>query len=185
MIRSILKKLWRRQDGALTVETALSVPLFLTLVVGTLEVGNYFFLASSLENAVLRASRFGVTGADGSELNREAQVLAIIERETFGRIPITAVTIETEVFEQFGDIGETEPYVDMDGSGNWEAGEPFTDVNGNGIWDDSLSVAGLGGAGDIVLYTASFNAESLTGLFDWAHIMFPMQAAVAVRNEPF
>ncbi len=184
-MRAATASLRRNDDGNLTTEFALTVPLFLSLFLGVLELGNFYILAGSLENAVLRASRFGITGSDGSATPRADQVRAIILEETAGRIPEEDLEITTQVFEQFADIGETEPFVDSNGSGTWEAGEAFTDVNGNGNWDDDLSVAGLGGPGDIVLYQVRYNAPSLSGLFDWATTIFPVTATVAVRNEPF
>ena len=90
------------------------------------------------------------------------------------------------VYENFGDIGEPEPFTDEDGDGVWDNDEPFTDINGNGNWDPDMGAAGLGGPGDVVVYRMSF---------DWG-IMIPLfrpifgnaitlQSNIAVRNEPF
>ncbi|PCI58843.1 MAG: hypothetical protein COB37_12425, partial [Kordiimonadales bacterium] len=108
-----------------------------------------------------------------------------IEEQTFGRVDMDTVEIETLVYEQFADIGAAEPYTDTNGSENYDEGEDYVDVNGNGIWDDDISTAGLGGGGDIVLYRISYSANGITGFGDWATRSISISATVAVRNEPY
>jgi len=36
--------------------------------------------------------------------------------------------------------GSPEPYIDEDGSGDYDSGEDFTDSNGNGVWDEKVEV---------------------------------------------
>ena len=181
----LIKRLWREQDGVSAVEAAIGLPILLTLLIGVLEISYLIFLSVSLENAVLRASRFGITGGTEEGVTREDQVRAIIAEQTFGQVDMNEIEIETLVYEQFGDIGEAEPYTDENGSGNYESGEPFSDVNGNGVWDDDMAVAGLGDAGDIVLYRVRYAAPSLSGFMNWATRRINISATVAVRNEPF
>lgn len=182
---AFLRRCLGREDGAAAIEAALGLPILLTMIVGVLEITNIYFVSASLENSVLRASRFGITGSIDEGTTREEQVREIIATQTFGRVDMDAVEIETLVYEQFGDIGEPEPYTDQNESGSYEFGEPFTDVNGNGQWDDDMATAGLGEAGDIVLYRVRYAAPSITGLFDWATRQVNISATVAVRNEPY
>jgi len=183
--RNPLRRLRTDEVGAALVETALGLPILLSAVVGVFEVANYFFVTAAVENAVLHASRFGITGQTNEGSTREQQVRDVIEEQTFGQVDMDTVEIDTLVYEQFADIDATEPYTDENGSGQWDPGEPYTDVNGNGAWDDDLSVAGLGGGGDIVLYRVNYNAQSLTGFGDWALRHITISATVAVRNEPY
>jgi len=173
------------ESGGALIEAALGLPILLSAIIGVFEVANFFFISAAVENAVLHASRFGITGqtADGS--TREEQVRGVIEEQTFGRIDMETIEIETLVYEQFADIGAPEPYTDENVSGDWDTGEPYTDVNGNGSWDDDMSVTGLGGGGDIVLYRVNYNAQSLTGFADWALRKITISSSVAVRNEPY
>lgn len=182
---SLIRRLWQDRAGASAVEAAIGLPMLLVLLIGVLEVSNLYFLSASIENAVLRASRFGITGATEAGVTREDQVRAIVAEQTFGQVDMDAVEIETLVYEQFGDIGEPEPFTDENGSGTYDEGEAFSDVNGNGVWDDDMAVAGLGDAGDIVLYRVRYNAPSLSGIMDWATKRVTISATVAVRNEPF
>ncbi len=180
-----LHRIARDERGSAMVEAALGIPLLLTAMIGVFEVANFYFVSASVENAVLHASRFGVTGGAADGITREDQVRAIIEEQTFGMVNMDTVQIETSVYEQFADIGEPEPFADDNDNGEYDEGEAYADVNGNGVWDDDMAVAGLGGAGDIVLYRVNYEAESLTGFMDWAHRALNIQATVAVRNEPF
>jgi len=175
----------KNDDGGALVEAALGLPILLTTMVGVLEVAHFFFVTAALENAVLHASRFGITGGADEGVTREEQVLDIIEAQTFGWVDMDSVEVETLVYEQFGDIGEEEPYTDDNASGTFDAGEDYTDVNGNGQWDSDMAIAGLGNAGDIVFYRIRYEAPSLTGFGDWATKIVPISSTVAVRNEPY
>ena len=181
----ILRRLRADTRGSAMVEAALGLPILLSAMIGVLEVSNLYFVSASIENAVLRASRFGITGASEEGVAREDLVRAIISEQTFGHVDMDAVEIDTLVYEQFGDIGEPEPYTDENGSDSYDAGEPYTDVNGNGQWDDDMAIAGLGDAGDIVLYRVRYTVPSLTGFTDWATRKIDISATVAVRNEPY
>lgn len=176
---------FKKRDGATTVEFAFGMPVLISFMIGIVETSNLLFLGIALENAVLHASRYGITGAEVDGIARVDRVRTIIEQQTFGRIPPEDLTIDTLVFEQFADIGQSEPFGDANGSGTYDTGESFTDVNGNGVWDADIGVAGLGGAGDIVLYRVTYIAPSITGFMDWATQAVQLQSAVAVRNEPY
>lgn len=105
----LIKRLWRDRDGVSAVEAAIGLPILLTLLIGVLEISYLIFLSVSLENAVLRASRFGITGGAEEGVTREELVRSIIAEQTFGQVDMNEIEIETLVYEQFGDIGEAEP----------------------------------------------------------------------------
>ncbi|RMB12491.1 TadE/TadG family type IV pilus assembly protein [Eilatimonas milleporae] len=171
--------------GSITVEVGVALPMLITALLGGTEVIHFFFLSSTIENAVLHASRYGITGTTEPGLTRQDRVRQIVAHQTFGRVDMDHLTIDILVYDRFDDIGRAEPFLDENDSGSYEEGEPFTDVNGNGRWDPDMARLGLGGGGDVVLYRVSYPAESLTGFFDWALTDVRLQAAVAVRNEPF
>ncbi len=173
------------ETGSVLVETAVGLPVLLSTIFGILEIGNFVFVTAAVENAVLHASRFGVTGLTEDGSSRIEQVREIIKKNTFGQVNMDTVEIETLVYEQFANVGEPEPFTDQNGSGDWDTGEPFVDVNGNGNWDDDMGSEGLGGGGDIVLYRINYTASSLTGVADWATKKINISSTVAVRNEPY
>lgn len=182
---SLPRDLAANNEGSIVTEAAIGVPILLTTLIGLMEVANVMFVSVAVENAVLRASRFGITGEVEEGVNREEKVKELIEENTFGQVDMDTVEIATLVYDQFSDIGEPEPFEDTNGSDSYDAGENYTDVNGNGQWDEDMGAEGLGGAGDIVLYRISYAANSLTGFSTWANKSVNISSTVAVRNEPF
>lgn len=173
------------ERGATAVEFALVGGVFVLLLVSVIEYAYVLFVGASLESAVLTASRFGITGATEGGLAREDIIRDIIRERTFNLLPAERLVISAKVYQRFDQIGRPEPFTDRNGNKIKDEGEPFTDVNGNGVWDDDMGRAGLGGPGDIVLYSVDYPAGALTGLFTPILGDVRHHAAVAVRNEPF
>jgi hypothetical protein len=171
--------------GTAAIEFALVGTALILVLVAVFEFAYVLFVGASLESAVLNASRFGITGATEAGLTREQIIRDIIRERTLNLLPGEEMTITTRVYQRFDQIGMAEPFTDRNGDGVRNDGEPFTDINGNGVWDDDMGVAGLGGAGDVVLYTVEYTAGALTRMF--TPILGPIRhrATVAVRNEPF
>jgi hypothetical protein len=180
-----LGRLRRCIRGATAVEFALVLPLLLLTTLGTIEIAVVLFIRSSMEAAVLEASRFG-TSKPEEGISRPDRVLEIVEAKTYGLLDMDQVEMETLIYDSFADIGKPEPFVDANGNGAYDNGEAFTDVNGNAQWDPDMGEAGLGGPSDIVVYRLSY---------DWG-LVTPMlkgilgqsvrnTSSVAVRNEPF
>ena len=180
-----LRRFLRNRRGASVIEFAFMAPLTITMLIGIIELGMLFLVSSSLENAVLASSRFGITGNTTDGTTREEIIRDVIEQNTYGLVPMEEVTIDTIVYDNFSDIGQPEPFADANGNGTFDTGESFTDVNGNGTFDTDVGLAGLGGPGDIVLYRIRYQIRSLTLLFDPFFTVIDHSATVAVRNEPF
>ena len=166
-----IRRLRRDQGGATIVEFALIFPVFILAVFGIIETAMVLFISSSIEAAVLEASRFGATGSLPPGVSREDRVLEIVGEKTYGLVDLDQADIQTLVYASFDDIGQP---------------EPFTDVNGNGVWDADMGAAGLGGPSDVVVYRVSYDWGVMTPLIrgvlgdSLRHI-----SSVAVRNEPF
>lgn len=182
-----MRLLLRDRNGSTMVEFAIVFPAFLVMVLGIIEIAMVIFIASSIESAVLEASRFGITGGSSAGgASRQQRVLDIVEENTYGLVDMDAVEIETLVYGSFADIGEPEPFDDENLSGVHDDGEPFTDVNGNGVWDPDMGEAGLGGPSDVVVYSVTYDWGIMTPLFQG--IMGDSvrhTSSVAVRNEPY
>jgi hypothetical protein len=177
----------RNEDGSTVTEFALVFPMLLLMIVGIVEVGYYFYLSNAIENAALSASRFGVTGGQISpDTDRATEVRNIVLAETFASVDPDKLTVDFRVFDTFTDIGrEPEAFADENSNGIYDEGEAFSDENGNGIWDNFVGAVGLGDAGDIVLYRVTYEGASLSGFGDFFGAGYTIEAAVAVRNEPF
>jgi hypothetical protein len=185
------RRLLRDCGGVTIIEFAFVAPVMIVLLSGLLEFGYVAFARSTLESAILDASR----SARVAECPGEAA--ALIEQEVVERMAIVAshddqppvLTVQS-YGNEFGNVGNPEPFNDLDGSGSFEPGEPYTDINGNAQWDEDMGKTGdFGGFGDVVEFSATFNVVSLLP-FVAARLndnegFYPIRAETVVRNEPF
>jgi Flp pilus assembly protein TadG len=152
-------------SGSGLVDFALVFPVFLTFLVGVMEVAMLLFASALLEAGVREGSRFGVTGYTPEGVDRLAAIMDVIQEHTTGLIDINDATVDIKVYPSFDQVGET-------------------DADGNDI-----GTPGPGGPGDIVLYEINYEWETITGLLtpflggDEGKI--PLRVAIVVRNEPF
>ena len=176
----------RMEDGAAMVEFGFLAPAFIAIVCAIMEFSGIMFVQAILEGAAREASRYGLTGFTSGGVSRADQILAIVEDNTFGIVDMDDLHMETLVYENFGDIGQPEPFTDENGNEVWDNDEPFTDINGNGTWDPDMGAAGLGGPGDVVVYRMSYDWDIMIPLFrPFFGDAITLQSNIAVRNEPF
>jgi Flp pilus assembly pilin Flp len=184
--RQALRRLLRDERGAALVEFAIIAPVFILLILGTIEVAIIIFMSSSIESAVLQASRFGITGGLPAGVSRAERVLEIVGQKTYGLVDMDTVELETLVYESFADIGQPEPFEDANANDSYDNGEVFTDVNGNGEWDPDMGEAGLGGPSDVVVYRVTYDWGIITPVMrDILGQSVRHVSSIAVRNEPF
>ena len=174
------------EGGTAAMEFAFVAPIFLAMIGAIMEVSGIMFVQTLLEGSAREASRYGITGFTQEGVSRDEQILQIVEHNTYGIIDLDELQMDTLVYENFGDVGQPEPFTDQNANDAYDAGEPFTDVNGNGTWDEDMGAAGLGGPGDVVVYRMSYDWSIIIPFF---RLFFgdaiTLQANIAVRNEPF
>lgn len=186
-------RFWRRSEGTAAVEFAFIASILALLTVGTMEVARILFATSVLEGGLREAARFGITGQELDQEARKALVVQIIKAHGAGVVNIEDSDVTSQSYDNFSAIGQPEPFVDSDDggpldNGTYDVGEVFTDVNCNGQWDPDQGKPGLGAGNEVVLYTVSYDLPMMTGLlspFMGDDGNFPIEASVAVRNEPF
>ncbi len=189
MLRVRVSELARNISGVAATEFALVVPVVMALTMGVIEVGYIVFAKINLEGAVQEAARRGVTGFAPDGVSREEYVRNRIT-DAMDRFSLEGpIVINTRVYENFGDIGEPEPFSDDNGNGTYDPGECFSDVNGNAQYDTDMAQAGLGGSGAVVVYSTSVRLGMLSPVFSWMTEnntgAMTLEASTAVRNEPF
>ncbi|MEE4200552.1 TadE/TadG family type IV pilus assembly protein [Erythrobacter sp.] len=187
----MFRQLRRREDGVTIVEFAFVAPVLILFVTGLLEIGYILFARSTLESAVLAASREArvspcpndVASAVETRLQDRMSVIMSVDDEP------AALTVES-YSSNFGDVGNPEPFDDVNDNGTRDPGESYTDTNGNGEWDEDMGLSGdFGGFGDVVRFTASQDVPSLFPFF--ANTVtdgqphYTLTAVTVVRNEPF
>lgn len=171
--------------GNATIEFAFVAPLLILTMLAVVEFALNVFIASTLEAAMLESSRYGVTGARPADVSREDQVRHVVSEWTYGLVDMDEVDFTTLIYQNFGDIGQAEPFADDNADGIRQSDESFTDVNGNGQWDPDMGAAGLGGPGDIVVYRINYAWGFVTPMLEAMFGDITHSSAVAVRNEPF
>lgn len=186
-----LRSIWRADDGVTVVEFAFVAPVVLLLIGSFLELGYVTFARSTLESAILvagRASRAAECPNDNAALIQAAlndKMSVIISADD--KDPVLTVS---SYGTGFGNVGNPEPFSDLDNNGKFDPGESFTDVNGNGQWDEDMGKDGdYGTFGQVVRFKASYNVPSLVP-FIAAQIndgqnFYTVSAVTVVRNEPF
>lgn len=188
LIRRRIRALIGERSGATALEFAILAPVLFVAVVGVIELAIVLLIQVLLEGSVREASRFGITGYTPEGVSRDTQIRNVVNQFTIGLLNPSAITIDTKVYPSFDQIGRPEPFTDTNSNGQYDGGEPYTDINGNGSWDADMGVAGTGGAGDVVLYTVSYDWHMITGLMRplmGTNGVVHLQAAIAVRNEPW
>lgn len=187
--RGLVRALGACRKGATALEFAVVAPVVMATVAGIIELAMVMFVSTLAEGGLREASRFSITGFVPAGMTREERILQILGDHTIGLVDIDAATITFKVYPSFGDIGKPEPFTDNSpANGTYDAGEPFQDINGNGQWDADMGAAGLGGPGEVVLYTIEFDWALMTPLvspFMGTGGKLHLTSSVAVRNEPF
>ncbi len=198
MLKLLLKRFRRDQKGTTAVELALISPVLSTVLFGIIELSVAMFVNTVVEGGLRDASRVGLTGMDTGGVSREQSIANIVNDASLGMVNLTPSDISALIYPSFGDIGQPEPYTDVNGDGSYTSssfshngvtypnGEPYDDINGSGAWENDMGQAGLGGPGEIVLYTISYNWNLLSGqIIPILSGTIPMTASMVVRNEPF
>ena len=194
----LLRKMLKKQDGTTAVELAMIAPVLVLILFGLIELSIGMFVNTVVEGGLRDASRIGLTGMETDGISRDQAIIDIVNEASLGMVDLKLDDISAKVYPSFGDIGMPEPFEDINGDGqytiapfihggtNYPTGEPFQDINGNGTWDDDMGEIGLGGPGEIVLYTIRYNWNFLSGqIIPILDGLIPMSASMVVRNEPF
>lgn len=183
-----MRLLRRDERGSSLVELALIAPTLMLFVMGIIEVAMILFVSTLLEGSVREAGRYGITGYVFQGTDRISVIRSIVAQNTIGLVDMEKVKIETLTYESFSAIGKPEPFTDTNHNGQRDAGESYNDVNGNGKWDADMGASGVGGPGDIVVYTITYDWPFLTtflGDLMGSAGVIPLRASYAVRNEPW
>ncbi|MBN8543550.1 MAG: pilus assembly protein [Alphaproteobacteria bacterium] len=191
-----LKQFRKNDDGVTALEFAFVAPVLSLFVMGVIEAAMMMFVQNIIESATFNASRLGKTGFATEGATREETIRAMIDERAGGLLDAELIEIDSMAYGGgFGDINQPEPYTDSNGNGTKDGAEPYIDSNGNGQWDADMGAAGLGNAGDVVVYTVQYPWTLLTpmaGAFFGNDELDPdedpvivLTARAVVRNEPF
>lgn len=180
--------LLRDRRGATVIEFALILPVLLTAICGTIELGHLLIARLVLDGAVVEAARIATATIDNSQSARDTVMRQSITA-AMGSFPLATgqqISITTRVFADFS-TAYPEVYTDANRNGKYDLGETFVDRNRNGQWDPATPITGtMGGAGDVLSITVRYPKQVLFGFLgtQWAMgSLVTLSATTVVRNE--
>lgn len=172
------------KDGVTAVEFALVTPVLLLILMGGMDVSRSAYVSSVLYGAVQKAGRDSSLETGGSASAAiDAKILAVVQPLAKDGV----LTVNRKSHSSMKRAMRAETFTDSNANNARDAGECYEDANSNGSWDAVGGKAGLGGADDIVVYTATFTYPRtfpMAGLMG----MNPNQtlsATTILRNQPF
>lgn len=180
-------KLKECNKGVTAIEFAFLAPVFLLLVCGIIEFSLIAFTSTVMESATTSSSRLGKTGYAAAGMTRQQEIINNITSKTSDFLNPALLTVTTSVYSNFSAVGQPEPCISPTNPPcSGAPGVNYSDINGNGQWDSDMGAAGLGNAGDIVVYTVTYPWSILTPMVS-AIIgsTYIITARTVVRNEPF
>lgn len=184
MLPCFCRQLARDKRGVTAVEFALITPVFMAMLMGTFNLGQAVYLQGVFHGAVQDAGRDA--GLEAGAANLSAIDNLVMQRIS-GIAPQGAIISSRRNYASFSDVSTPEDFEDANNNSAYDDNECFTDVNGNGSWDADRAIAGLGGADDVVVYSADLTYEwliPLGGFLDWGQTN-TISASTVLRNQPF
>lgn len=174
--------------GVTAVEFAFIAPVLCLIVMGIVEVAMIMFAQTVMESAIFQASRTGKTGYVESGQTQQETIEAAINRMAGLIMDTNQITLTSKYYDNFSNVEQAEPFVDLDGDGVRDEAENYTDTNMNGQYDeDTYGVSGTGSASQIVLYTATYpwaiNTPLVSQFFNNGTVT--ITARTVIRNEPY
>ena len=190
---AFITRLGRDERGTSAVEFGLlAIPLF-TLILGGIDLGYQNYVRALMQGSLNDAARIAAVEdpefATVGETTPE-QVESLV-RDIAGSVAndATLVVIEKS-YQDFSDIGNPEPLMtDHNGNGQYDEddGDCWEDTNRNGDFDTNAGSDGLGGASDVVVFTANIKMPRLLPLHKFIDVSptIDMTLETAIRNQPY
>lgn len=181
-------KISENQDGATIVEFGLISTLFVTTLLGFMDLGHSLYVQSVLQGAVQKSARDSTLETGKAEAQQS--LLDAEVRERVQRLAANStVSFSRRFFRDFTKAAQAtaETYQDINGNGRCDDNEPFQDNNGNSVWDRDGGDNGQGGAKDNVVYVVKmtyprlFPMAKLVGMSETVTV----EATTVLGNQPF
>lgn len=191
--KAILSRLAREEQGATIVEFALlSIPL-IAILLGGIDLGYQQYTRSLMQGALNDAARIAAVedpdiAYSGDTVEEQVENLV---REVAGSIARDAdIEVSLKSYFEFSDVGNPETLMtDHNGNGQYDEddGDCWEDFNDNGEFDIDAGTDGLGGADDVVFYTAEISMPRLVPLHNFVNVPenIEMTLETAIRNQPY
>lgn len=179
--------LWRLAHdvrGVSAIEFAMIAPVFIVMLLGSLQLSLDVWAKSILSGAVQEAGRdSGLEDAHSSQDSIDAYVGS----QVHAFLPAAKMVYRRKNYQTFSDVDRPEDFSDSNNNGVHDSGECFEDENGNGQWDADVGATGQGGARDVVVYTATMTYQELVPLSRFIGLdgERTFSATTTLMNQPF
>ena len=178
-------------SGTTLAEFAVVLPVMMTIIMGLLDMCYKEYAISILTGSIQKAARDSTLQTGGSNAATLDANVRTMFRTINKSLPDSAFTFTRRNFADFSPAGRLEP--SNHPSGRCVAPLPlpapqytFTDWNNDGIWNDGAA-DGVGGAQDVVLYTATVRFKSLFPVAALIGMSADqvVTASTVLRNQPY
>ncbi len=183
--RRVLRRLAADRKGVTIVEFAMVGPVLILMIMGLFDLAHTQYTSSVLYGALQKAGR-DLTLETAT--NSMSTIDARVRDQVSSVMPSGAtVTFQRLSHYDFSDVALAEDYTDQNTNGRCDNGEPYVDSNANTRWDANRGRSGLGGARDVVVYTANVTYPRLFPLFSMIGLPqnVTLRAATTLRSQPF
>ena len=182
---ALLRRLYSDCSGATLIEFAIVAPVLLLMIMGLFDMAHMQYSRSVLHGAMQKAGRdLTLENANSQQVNIDQRVTDQIRTVM---PPDATIELEKMSFFEFADVSEPEEFTDQNNDGICNNNEPYIDANENGSWDEDRGRDGIGGARDVVLYTATVTYPRLFPMYSMAGLpnTVRLEASTVLRNQPF
>lgn len=180
-----LRRLIADRSGVTLVEFAFVGPVLVVMIMGLFDIAHTQYSSSLLNGAMQKAGRdLTLENANSQQVNIDAKV-----REQVETVMPDGATVSFEKVSHFdfADVNEPEEFTDQNDDDICNNNEPYVDTNSNGRWDPDRGKQGIGGARDVVLYTATVTYPRLFPMYTMIGLPenVSLSASTVLRNQPF
>ncbi|WP_086735180.1 TadE/TadG family type IV pilus assembly protein [Erythrobacter colymbi] len=184
-LAALLRRLRDDNRGVTLVEFAFVGPVLVLMIMGLFDIAHTQYSASVLNGAMQKAARdLTLESAQSQQVNIDARVTEQVRSV----MPTNAtVTLQKQSHFDFSDVDLPEEFTDQNADGRCNNNEPYVDNNDNGSWDADRGKDGIGGARDVVVYTAIVTYPRMFPMFGLAGLPqdVTIRASTVLRNQPF
>lgn len=184
-LSALLRRLRDDSRGVTLVEFAFVGPVLVLMIMGLFDIAHTQYSASVLNGAMQKAARdLTLESAQSQQVNIDARVTEQVRAV----MPTNAtVTLQKQSHFDFSDVDLPEEFTDQNADGRCNNNEPYVDNNDNGSWDADRGKDGIGGARDVVVYTAIVTYPRMFPMFGLAGLPqnVTIRASTVLRNQPF
>lgn len=183
--RRALRRLADDRAGVTVIEFAIVGPVLMLMIFGLFDIAHTQYTASVLNGAIQKAGRdITLQTASSSETAIDNRV-----RDQVSSVMPRGSTVTFQKLSQydFSDVNAPEDFTDLNNNGRCDNGEPYTDSNNNGSWSSNRGRTGIGGARDVVVYTATVSYPRLFPLFTMIGLPqnVTLSSSTVLRTQPY